>query len=71
MVHNLKQNFPKVPIITGNLIPAQGVSDLAEVRGDAIKERMVSGSICTTRIMLALEPHGSARSSNVLPSDRI
>jgi IMP dehydrogenase len=51
MVHRLKQRFPKVPVIAGNVATAQGVRDLAEAGADAVKVGVGSGSICTTRIV--------------------
>jgi IMP dehydrogenase len=51
MVRNLKQRFPSVPIITGNVATAQGVRDLVEAGADAVKVGVGSGSICTTRIV--------------------
>jgi IMP dehydrogenase len=47
----LKQHFPKVPVIAGNVATAQGVRDLAEAGADAVKVGVGSGSICTTRIV--------------------
>jgi IMP dehydrogenase len=51
MVKSLKQGFPEVPIIAGNVATAQGVKDLAEAGADAVKVGVGSGSICTTRIV--------------------
>ncbi len=51
MVRRLKQRFPKVPVIAGNVATAQGVRDLAEAGADAVKVGVGSGSICTTRIV--------------------
>jgi len=51
MVRNLKQRFPKVPVIAGNVATAEGVRDLAEAGADAVKVGVGSGSICTTRIV--------------------
>jgi IMP dehydrogenase len=51
MVRNLKQRFPKVPVIGGNVATAQGVRDLVEAGSDAIKVGVGAGSICTTRIV--------------------
>jgi IMP dehydrogenase len=51
MVCNLKQKFPQVPIIAGNVATAQGVQDLVQAGADAIKVGVGSGSICTTRIV--------------------
>jgi IMP dehydrogenase len=51
MVRSLKQKFPAVPIIAGNVATAQGVQDLVEAGTDAVKVGVGSGSICTTRIV--------------------
>lgn len=51
MVRNLKQRFPNVPVIAGNVATAQGVRDLVEAGADAVKVGVGSGSICTTRIV--------------------
>jgi IMP dehydrogenase len=51
MVQSLKQRFPHVPVIAGNVATAQGVRDLAEAGADAVKVGVGSGSICTTRIV--------------------
>jgi IMP dehydrogenase len=51
MVQSLKQRFPNVPVIAGNVATAQGVMDLAEAGADAVKVGVGSGSICTTRIV--------------------
>lgn len=51
MVRNLKQNFPELPVIAGNVATAQGVRDLAEAGADSVKVGVGSGSICTTRIV--------------------
>jgi IMP dehydrogenase len=51
MVRSLKQKFPTVPIIAGNVATAQGVQDLVKAGADAIKVGVGSGSICTTRIV--------------------
>jgi IMP dehydrogenase len=51
MVRSLKQRFPNVPIIAGNVATAQGVRDLVDAGADAVKVGVGSGSICTTRIV--------------------
>jgi IMP dehydrogenase len=51
MVRSLKQKFPTVPIIAGNVATAQGVQDLVKAGADAVKVGVGSGSICTTRIV--------------------
>lgn len=51
MVHTLKNHFPEVPVIAGNVATSSGVRDLAEAGADAVKVGVGSGSICTTRIV--------------------
>jgi IMP dehydrogenase len=51
MVRRLKDRFPSVPVIAGNVATAQGVCDLAEAGADAVKVGVGAGSICTTRIV--------------------
>jgi IMP dehydrogenase len=51
MVRNLKQTFPDLPMIAGNVATAQGVRDLAEAGAGSVKVGVGSGSICTTRIV--------------------
>ena len=51
MVRRLKQEYPKAPLIAGNVATAEGVCDLAEAGADAVKVGVGSGSICTTRIV--------------------
>jgi IMP dehydrogenase len=51
MVQKLKQRFPEISVIAGNVATSQGVSDLAEAGADAVKVGVGSGSICTTRIV--------------------
>ena len=51
MVRELKRNFPKTPVIAGNVATAQGVIDLAEAGASAVKVGVGSGSICITRVV--------------------
>jgi len=51
MVRALKREFPKVPVMAGNVATAQGVRDLAEAGADAVKVGVGSGSICITRLV--------------------
>jgi IMP dehydrogenase len=51
MLKQLKTQFPKTPVIAGNVATAQGVRDLAEAGADAVKVGVGSGSICITRIV--------------------
>ena len=49
MVRALKQRFPDVEVIGGNVATADGVRDLAAAGADAIKVGVGAGSICITR----------------------
>jgi IMP dehydrogenase len=51
MIGRLKAEFPKVPVIAGNVATAAGVRDLAQVGADAVKVGVGAGSICITRIV--------------------
>jgi IMP dehydrogenase len=50
-VRVLRDAFPKLPIIAGNVTSAAGVEFLAECGANAIKIGQGPGSICTTRIV--------------------
>ncbi|HUA65205.1 MAG TPA: IMP dehydrogenase [Alphaproteobacteria bacterium] len=50
-VRVLRDAFPKLPIIAGNVTSAAGVEFLADCGADAIKVGQGPGSICTTRIV--------------------
>jgi IMP dehydrogenase len=51
MVRQLKQGFPDVPVIGGNVATPQGVRNLVEAGADAVKVGVGSGSICITRLV--------------------
>jgi IMP dehydrogenase len=50
-VRVLRDAFPKLPIIAGNVTSASGVEYLADCGASAIKVGQGPGSICTTRIV--------------------
>jgi IMP dehydrogenase len=50
-VRMLRDAFPKLPIIAGNVSSAAGVEFLAECGANAVKVGQGPGSICTTRIV--------------------
>ncbi|HKI68928.1 MAG TPA: IMP dehydrogenase [Verrucomicrobiae bacterium] len=50
-VRVLRDAFPKLPIIAGNVTSAAGVDFLAESGADVIKVGQGPGSICTTRVV--------------------
>ncbi len=47
----IKQHFPQLPLIAGNVATYNGAKALFEAGADVVKVGMGSGSICTTRIM--------------------
>ena len=47
----LKQSFPSVPVVVGNVATPEAVRDLVIAGADAIKVGIGPGSICTTRIV--------------------
>ena len=51
MVRVLRDAFPKLPIVAGNVTSAAGVEYLADCGANAIKVGQGPGSICTTRIV--------------------
>src|SRR5206468_4176471 len=50
-VRMLRDAFPKLPIMAGNVTSAEGVEFLASSGANAIKVGQGPGSICTTRIV--------------------
>ncbi|HOC42084.1 MAG TPA: IMP dehydrogenase [Thermoanaerobaculales bacterium] len=47
----IKQDFPGVPLIVGNIATPQAAEDLISLGVDAIKVGIGPGSICTTRVV--------------------
>lgn len=47
----VRQNFPKLSLIAGNIVTADAARALADAGADAIKVGVGPGSICTTRIV--------------------
>ncbi|MBI3399539.1 MAG: IMP dehydrogenase [Deltaproteobacteria bacterium] len=50
-VRDTKKNFPKCPLIAGNIGTSEGAETLIKAGVDAIKVGIGPGSICTTRIV--------------------
>lgn len=50
-VSTLKQKWPEVNVIGGNVVTSEGVEALIDAGADAIKVGVGAGSICTTRIV--------------------
>lgn len=51
MVRLVREVFPKLPIIAGNVTSAAGVQFLAEAGANVVKVGQGPGSICTTRLV--------------------
>ena len=47
----LKQEYPYLPVIAGNIATAQAAKDLVAAGADAVKVGIGPGSICTTRVV--------------------
>ncbi|MCS7009952.1 MAG: IMP dehydrogenase [Anaerolineales bacterium] len=50
-IQRIKKNWPKLPLIAGNVVTAEGTKALIEAGADAIKVGVGAGSICTTRVV--------------------
>ena len=50
-VSEIKEKFPDLPLIAGNVATAQATKDLIEVGADVVKIGIGPGSICTTRVV--------------------
>ena len=53
-VREIKQHFPKLDLMAGNVATAEGAKALAEAGADAVKVGVGPGSICTTRIIAGI-----------------
>lgn len=51
MVRRLRDRFPGVPVIGGNVATPEGVRDLADAGAQAVKVGIGAGSICVTRMV--------------------
>lgn len=51
VVRRIKEEFPHVPVLAGNVATAAGAESLIKAGADAIKVGVGPGSICTTRIV--------------------
>lgn len=50
-VKTIKEKYPELQIIAGNIATKEAVKDLAEAGADCVKVGIGPGSICTTRII--------------------
>ncbi|KAA9333704.1 IMP dehydrogenase [Adhaeribacter soli] len=53
-VSAIKNKFPKLEVIAGNVATAEGAKALADAGADAVKVGVGPGSICTTRIIAGI-----------------
>ncbi|GAA3922188.1 IMP dehydrogenase [Hymenobacter algoricola] len=53
-VRSIKQQFPTLEVIAGNVATAEGARALADAGADAVKVGVGPGSICTTRIIAGI-----------------
>ncbi len=61
----VKQNFPKLQVIGGNIATAAAAKALVDVGADAVKVGIGPGSICTTRIVAGVGVPQISAISNV------
>ena len=54
MVEKLKQHFPQVELVAGNVATGAATKDLIEAGADAVKVGVGPGSICTTRVVAGI-----------------
>jgi IMP dehydrogenase len=50
-IQRIRAAFPKLPIIAGNVVTAEGTRALIEAGASAVKVGVGAGSICTTRVV--------------------
>jgi IMP dehydrogenase len=50
-VRRIKEGWPTLPVIAGNVVTAEGTEALIAAGADAVKVGVGAGSICTTRII--------------------
>lgn len=53
-VRKVKDKYPDLQVIAGNIATAEGAMDLIEAGADAIKVGIGPGSICTTRVVAGI-----------------
>ncbi len=54
LVASLKQKYPEIQLIAGNVATAEGTRDLIKAGADAVKVGIGPGSICTTRVVAGI-----------------
>jgi len=51
MVKRVKQRFPAIDVVAGNIVTPEGAQELIDAGADAVKVGVGPGSICTTRVV--------------------
>jgi len=51
---HIKENYPGIQLIAGNVATEEGTKDLIEAGADAVKVGVGPGSICTTRVVAGI-----------------
>ena len=54
MVRQLREHFPGVELVAGNVATAEGAESLIDLGVDGVKVGIGSGSICTTRVIAGI-----------------
>ena len=54
MVRQLRERFPSVELVAGNVATAEGTESLIDLGVDGVKVGIGSGSICTTRVIAGI-----------------
>lgn len=50
-IRRIKQGWPDLPVIAGNVVTGEGAEALIDAGADAVKVGVGAGSICTTRVI--------------------
>ena len=53
-VYKIKEKYPELQLVAGNIATAEGARDLIKAGADAVKVGIGPGSICTTRIVAGI-----------------
>ncbi|MBU1119476.1 IMP dehydrogenase [Patescibacteria group bacterium] len=70
-IKKVKEKFPGVDVIAGNVVTAEAVKELIDAGADAVKVGVGPGSICTTRIVAGVGvPQFSAVAECVLEASK-
>ena len=68
-VRKIKEVYPSLPLIAGNVATAEGTLALIEAGSDVIKVGIGPGSICTTRLLVSACPKSPRDGLRALPAN--